>query len=251
MEYSYASDRGRVRQNDEDAIFILRAGGFHSGIAHDRNLFFLADGMGGPNAGEVASALAVKSISEKIMPYLASAHEADWHELLCKAFQDANKEIARHSAANRTLSGMGTTMVSVVLSGYDLFVFNVGDSRLYVLDAAEVELRQITKDHSVVQELIDSGRLTAEDGKHHPQKGLLTRALGTHPAVYPDSCKVELEPGNYVLLCCDGLSDVLSDEEIRETIVKAEDLKNACSALIDAANNAGGPDNISVILIRI
>ena len=251
MEYSYASDRGRVRQNDEDAIFILRAGGSHSGIAYDRTLLLLADGMGGLNAGEIASALTVKSIGEKIMPYLASSHEADWHALLCKASQDANKEIAQHSARNRNLSGMGTTIVSAVLSGYDLFVSNVGDSRLYVLDAAEGALRQITKDHSVVQELIDSGRLTAEDGKHHPQKGLLTRALGTHPAAYPDSCKVELEPDNYVLLCCDGLSDVLSDEEIRETIVKAEDLKNACSALIDAANNAGGPDNISVILIRV
>jgi PPM family protein phosphatase len=251
MDYFYASDRGLARQNDEDSIHILRASFSRSGASHERTLFLLADGMGGPNAGEIASALAVKSVSEKIAPYLASSCEAQWHEILCGAFQDANREIALHSAGNRNLSGMGTTMVSAILSGYDLFISNVGDSRLYVLDAAEGEFRQITKDHSVAQELIDSGRLAAEEGKRHPQKGLLTRALGTHPTTYPDNYRVELEPGNYVLLCCDGLSDVLSDEEIRETIINAADLKNACCALIDAANNVGGPDNISVILIRV
>lgn len=251
MEYSYASDRGLLRQNDEDAILILRSSGSAYGIACERTVFLLADGMGGPNAGEKASALAVRLISEKIMPYLASRNEADWHDILCKAFQDANKEIARHSTGNRDYAGMGTTTVSAVLSGYDLFVSNIGDSRLYVLDPLDGELKQITKDHSIVQELIESGRLSPEEGKRHPQKGLLTKALGTNPIVYPDNFQVILEHGSIILLCCDGLTDVLSDEEIKRIILEERDLKTACAKLIDAANGKGGPDNVSVILLRV
>ncbi|MFZ2454974.1 MAG: Stp1/IreP family PP2C-type Ser/Thr phosphatase [Candidatus Altiarchaeia archaeon] len=251
MEYSYASDRGRLRQKDEDSILIVRESFSYSGAAHERTLFLLADGMGGRSAGEIASMLAVKKIAEKVMPHMSSRGDADPKTLLCGAIEYASREIAQYSAGNVNLSGMGSTIVSAILSGYDLHVAHAGDSRLYVIDPQTQDIRRITKDHSVVQELIAAGKLTTGEAGRHPQRGLLTRALGTHPAVHPDSCSVGLEMGSYVLLCCDGLTDVLPEEEIKETILKASDLKNACSALIDAANNAGGPDNISVILIRV
>lgn len=249
MEYYAASDKGLIRERDEDSLATLHTSLFFSGEKKERALFILADGLGGHRAGEVASREAVKKFLAEVSEYLLSEKEYYWPDILENALKETNKALYEYSLRRPAYAGMGTTLISALISEDTLFAISVGDSRLYILK--EKELFQVTKDHSVVQEMIDRGEISKEEARHHPKKSLLTRAVGIEPSVEADHYSLDLKGCSQILLCCDGLTDVVSDEEIRFTLMTSQTPEKACKSLIEMANKAGGPDNISLILIRL
>jgi protein phosphatase len=251
MDAYQVSDKGRARQENEDNTLIIRVSSAGSAGAQERYFLALADGMGGHRGGEVASSLAVRKAAEYVFPALSSPEERDWPALLDKSLKEANARIYGMACSDPSLEGMGTTLVCAIVSANRLYAANIGDSRMYLIDRERMDIRQITKDHSVVGELVESGGITKAEARNHPQRGRLTRSLGFHPSAEADIFSLEPEPGTVVLLCSDGLTDVLTDAQIMDAVVSAADLKEAGCALVDAANNSGGPDNISVILLRI
>ena len=226
------TDAGRKRRRNEDAF------------VHDPPLFAVADGMGGAKAGEVASRLAAAAFRE--------FHEADElgpEERVTAIIQEANRRIYERARSDAQASGMGTTITAALLVGNGVAVGHVGDSRAYRLRGDQLE--QLTEDHSLVADLVRSGRLTAEEADTHPQRSVITRALGTDPEVDVDTFTVEAEPGDLFLLCSDGLTTMVADEEITDIVRGADDLAQATKALVKAANRAGGEDNITVVLFSL
>jgi serine/threonine protein phosphatase PrpC len=228
------SDTGRVREHNEDAI----AWNAEQGWA------VVADGMGGHQAGEVASAIAIEVIGEQ----LQAAAGVDKAAALQAVVVEANRAIHQQATAQPRLLTMGTTVVAVGLDETHLYCAHVGDSRLYRLRAGE--LRQLTTDHSLVQELVDEGMIDAEQARTSGQKNVITRALGLEATVEVALGESELCDGDSYLLCSDGLSNMLRDEEIA-ALLAGEALPEVARGLIDAANGHGGEDNISVIVIRV
>ena len=225
------SDTGRVREHNEDAI----AWNGEQGWA------VLADGMGGHQAGEVASAIAVERIGER----LQQRHDA---ATLQAAVEQANGEIWQQAQAQPRLHTMGTTVVAMVFDGEVLHVAHVGDSRLYRLRGGE--LAQLTRDHSLVQELVDEGMIDSEQARGSSQKNVITRALGLEAEVEVALGEDNPQADDTYLLCSDGLSDRLRDEEIAP-LLAGEALPEVARALVAAANERGGEDNISVIVVRV
>ncbi len=207
------------------------------------NLFLVADGMGGHNAGDYASRVAVETIVEKA----AASSETEPIRILEEAIQAANTLVRRRAARFSWLEGMGTTVVAAVCEGNSLWVANVGDSRLYV--ANDKGIRQITKDHSWVEEMVRRGEIDREAARNHANKNIITRAVGAEDTVNVDFFTVRLEEGDEILMCTDGLTNMLEDEEIRMILEGARDIVEKAQALVKAANEHGGRDNISVILI--
>ena len=208
------------------------------------NLFVVADGMGGHNAGDYASSHAVGIVVEEIR------EDADFNpvKVIRHAIESANTEIITQAQKDEKLRGMGTTMVAATIVGHYAYVANVGDSRLYV---AGEQIQQITKDHSLVQEMVRMGELNAEEARNHPDKNIITRALGAERTVDVDFFDLKLEPGNVVLMCSDGLSNMVEDDRIGEIISDTDrDLRERGQALISEANRNGGKDNIAIVLIE-
>ncbi|BEI61749.1 Stp1/IreP family PP2C-type Ser/Thr phosphatase [Blautia luti] len=208
------------------------------------NLFVVADGMGGHNAGDYASSHAVGIVVEEIR------EDADFNpvKVIRHAIESANTEIITQAQKDEKLRGMGTTMVAATIVGHYAYVANVGDSRLYV---AGEQIQQITKDHSLVQEMVRMGELNAEEARNHPDKNIITRALGAERTVDVDFFDLKLEPGNVVLMCSDGLSNMVEDDRIGEIISDTDrDLQERGQALISEANRNGGKDNIAIVLIE-
>ena len=240
MQTFSMTDTGRARQSNQDSVFCEE-----NGVGKFPNLFIVADGMGGHNAGDIASKIgieeAVRQIkaSEKVTPV----------GILEEAVQSANACIYENAEKNERFKGMGTTMVATTVIGETAYVVNVGDSRLYV---CKETLSQVTVDHSLVEEMVQSGKLQKEEMRTHPNKNIITRALGTNPEVKADCFEIEVEEGDVLLLCSDGLSNMLEDKTI-ESIIKQneENMEKAAKQLVDEANAAGGKDNISVVLVRI
>jgi PPM family protein phosphatase len=230
-EHFYDSDLGRQRQGNEDNLFVRAP------------LFVVADGMGGAQAGEVASELAVKQF-EGGLPDGVSPGAA-----LADLIRRANAEIHRQSADDPDLAGMGTTVTAAYLDGENVVVAHVGDSRAYLL--RDGDLIRLTRDHSLVGELVARGKLTEEQAETHPQRSVITRALGTEPDVDVDTFTVEAQPDDLYLLCSDGLTDMISADEIFAVLDGSDDLEVAARALIEAANAGGGEDNITVVLFQI
>ena len=230
------SDVGLARSGNEDSYFC------------GRTVFAVADGLGGHQGGEVASAAAVAPLEALDGRELATSTEAA--EALAAAIQEANSAILDRAAGDPSLWGMGTTMTAAaVTTDGHLQLAHVGDSRAYLLRDGALE--QLTTDHTVVAELVRRGRLTPELAAIHPERSILTRAVGLDPRVpvdLPDP--LELQPGDQVLLCSDGLTEAVGDGQITELLSAAPDGHAACRSLIDAANDAGGPDNITVVLVR-
>lgn len=224
---------GRVRSSNQDSL--LEAG----------DLFVVADGMGGHNGGEVASALAVETVRE--------AFNAPTTDLLVEAIQAANEAILAKAADDPSLQGMGTTVVAlaaVVTEGEErIAIANVGDSRCYLLE--DDRLRQITKDHSVVQTLVDNGQITKAEAEVHPQRNILTRALGIDPKVMTDSWELLPFAGDRYLLCSDGLFNEVSPATIIETLQAITEPSEAAAELVRLANEGGGRDNISVVVVDV
>ncbi|HYV60447.1 MAG TPA: Stp1/IreP family PP2C-type Ser/Thr phosphatase [Acidimicrobiia bacterium] len=224
------TDVGRVRDGNEDD-FLDQA---------DRlGLVAVADGMGGHRAGEVASATALEALRAAV----ASG------EGLRDAIEGANEAVLEKSESDRELQGMGTTLTAGML-GTDgsLMVGHVGDSRAYLI--REGELRQITDDHSLVEEMVRGGELTPEQAEVHPQRSIITRALGIDPQVDVDVYPIELEPGDRILLCSDGLTTMLRPDEIANILGREQDSRRAAQLLVDAANAAGGEDNVTAVIVE-
>lgn len=226
------TDPGRVRRRNEDS-FVL-----------DPPLFAVADGMGGAQAGEVASRLTAAAFRE--------FHEADRlppDERLPAIIQEANRRIYERARADSDVSGMGTTVTAALLTGGRVTLGHVGDSRAYRIRNGELE--QLTEDHSLVGDLMRSGRLTPEEADAHPQRSVITRALGTDPEVDVDTLTVEAEPGDLFLLCSDGLTTMVADEDILGILDAAPTLDDAARTLVKAANTGGGEDNVTIVLFRV
>ena len=225
-----ATDVGRVRDGNEDAYLVDDAMG----------LVAVADGMGGHRAGEVASATALEALRAAITS----------GRPLRESIEDANEAVFSKSLTDTDLRGMGTTLTAATLvTGGILLVGHVGDSRAYLLH--DSELRQVTEDHSLVEELVREGRLTADEAAVHPQRSIITRALGVDASVEVDVYPIELAPGDRFLLCSDGLTGMVQPDDIAATLRRESDPARAASQLVDAANHAGGEDNITVVVVAV
>lgn len=230
---------GRKRKMNQDYVYSSE-----EPIGRLPNLFLVADGMGGHNAGEYASKVTVETIVENI----GDSPETDAVRIFDQAIQAANARIRKLAAASPFLEGMGTTVVAATCQGEHLRVANVGDSRLYVVNHDEI--RQITRDHSWVEEMVQRGGIGREEARNHPDKNIITRAVGAEDTVKADFFTVRIQEGDTILMCTDGLTNMLEDEEIRMILDGARDIVEKAQQLVDAANENGGKDNISVILIE-
>lgn len=232
------TDIGRKRKINQDYVY---ASG--EPIGRLPNLFIVADGMGGHNAGDFASKVTVETIVQEI----ADSGEENPVRALEAAIQKANHVIRKTASEYAALEGMGTTVVASVCLEGRLEVANVGDSRLYVINE---EIRQITVDHSLVEEMVRIGGIAREEARNHPDKNIITRAVGVSNMVETDFFTVDLKAGDKILMCSDGLTNMLEDEAIREIVRGEQDIEKKAQALVKAANDNGGKDNISVILIE-
>ncbi len=243
LEFFSATDTGRARNNNEDSVDIDEAS----------SLIVLADGMGGYNAGEVASGMATSFIKAELGRWLqeasANASDTDVRRAMDICVDNANRAIFNAANSNPQYAGMGTTLVVGVFREGRLLMGHVGDSRGYRLRSGR--LQQITHDHSLLQEQIDAGLITAEQAAFSANKNLVTRAVGVEDTVLLETHLHDLMPGDIYLLCSDGLSDMLDDESIAHLLQAYDSIAEAGAALIEAANDAGGKDNISVILARV
>lgn len=230
------TDLGNVREINEDYL------GYHEDI--EKRIYVIADGMGGHNAGEIASKLAVDTTIEYINSICSLE---DLEKVLKEAIEFSNKKIYNLSKTKDYLNGMGTTITACLISGGKMAVANVGDSRCYIIN--NNSMRQVTKDHSLVQQLLDAGTITEEEAYVHPNKNIITRALGTFHDVKVDTCLIDLKNVYKVMLCTDGLSNSLTDDEMYEIILN-NDNDTACYKLVELSKQRGGKDNITVIIFE-
>jgi protein phosphatase len=234
-----ATDRGRKRPSNEDA--------FAYSVEH--GVFLVCDGMGGAAAGEIASSLAVEETLRHLTRQNGNRPDGPaLAELAEQAVANANDAIFRSAERNVKLSGMGTTLVGLIVDDRRVLVFNVGDSRCYLF--RNRRLQQLTLDHSLVEEQVRLGRMTRAEALRSPLRNVITRALGTQSRVTPDVFEHEAEPGDLFLLCSDGLTRELTDAQIQSLLCSDLTLAVLCSRLIEAAIHAGGHDNITCLLVR-
>lgn len=239
MQVSVKSDIGLVRQTNQDAY---RHETF--GSSKTVHFFAVADGMGGYRAGEVASRLALDAVAEEIGRAVEAGRPLP--DALEEAMNVANRAIIRQSLSDPECLGMGTTLTVTVVSGGFLHIGHVGDSRAYIL--RDGRLTQVTRDHSLVAELVRNGDLTEEQAQNHPQRNILTQAFGSDLRVKADITTLPLRPGDLLLLCTDGLTSAVPSAAIEEALAKAENLEQACDRLVAMANERGGHDNVTVLL---
>ena len=239
------TDVGKVREVNQDSFANIDMLG----------LYIVADGMGGHAAGEKASLSAVTTAIEVFSSYdfeekklMGSDVTLTIEDVIKIALKEANNRIIQASISSVHLQGMGTTGVISILYGDKVFLGNVGDSRAYLINAEGI--KQISRDHSVVQDLKDQGLITEEEAKVHPYRNVITRCLGMQADIEVDTFNLDFNVGDRVLMCTDGLTNHVTNEEIRATVIENEDLDVACKALIDKANERGGTDNITVVILH-
>lgn len=235
------TDIGRYRKLNEDSYFIYRNELLVGGM--------VADGMGGHNAGEVASKMATELIKSGIMDgFYPDMDYMELSELIRRVYIEVNSEIFRKSRVERGAAGMGTTATAAFVYRGKLITANVGDSRVYAVKDGKI--RQLTKDHSYVEELIEMGELSPENAKNHPQKNYITRALGTEDFVKTDILINEYN-GETIVICSDGLTNLVADEQIADIVTENEDFDAAAKALVRLANQKGGADNITCVVFEV
>jgi protein phosphatase len=240
MRISAKTDVGKVRPNNQDSY---AAGEFQNGVTW----VVVCDGMGGYRGGNIASSAAVKTISERITgSYRENMTSSSIKNLLVTSITNANFEIFDMASANEELKGMGTTVVAALITKKAIYIAHAGDSRAYL--AADGKLRQITKDHSVVQELVDSGEITREQAMDHPQKNLITRALGVEEIVKVDFTVEDIKGDETLLICTDGLTNEVTEDEILR-VLSEKPFEEVADTLVDMANENGGNDNITAVAI--
>lgn len=243
MIYAAKSHIGLVRTMNQDGYAVVED--LPVGV-----LFVVADGMGGPQAGDVASRIAVERVTEYVGRHLSA--EANPREVVSSAIADANEEIYRQAAAVPEYAGMGTTIVCALALADRMVVAHVGDSRAYALTGGE--FRQVTEDHSLVAELVRRGHLSASEARHHPQRNIVTRSLGTEPVSIPDLTELPWGEGDVLLLCSDGLSNLVEDDELKAFLEQArgaranQDVSAAVDAMIQLALDRGGTDNVTALV---
>ncbi len=234
-------DKGVIRNSNQDAFV---AGQLSPEIA----FAIVCDGMGGANAGNIASEIAVKTISEYLYnSYRENLKVDDIEKIVKNAILSANMQVFERASKNEALSGMGTTVVLAVVKNDEAVIAHVGDSRIYVLNDT---LTQLTKDHSIVQSLIESGKISPDDAKVHPRKNVITRALGVENEVIVDTDFISLQKEDTLLLCTDGLTNFVAEDKILETY-KQNDIALVAEKLVDLANLGGGGDNITVVTLTV
>ena len=224
------TDIGCLRDHNEDSLVVTPP------------LFAVADGMGGHAAGEVASEIAVRVLSE-----LAPEHPDV--EALGRAIEEANRAVIQAAREGRGRQGMGTTMTAAMLEGERLVIAQVGDSRAYLLHQGK--LQQLTRDHSLMADMIEAGQLTPEEARTHPQRSVITRALGSDAHLHPDIYEINVETGDRLLICSDGLSGMIFDDQIENTLRRVQDPQRCASPLVNEAIAAGGHDNVTVIVADV
>lgn len=231
------TDIGRKRKLNQDFVYSS-----DEPVGNLKNVYIVADGMGGHQAGDYASKCTVETMVREIR----GCFEQSPIRILSKAIRIANDQVRRKAREDESLYGMGTTVVAATFLGRYLQVANVGDSRLYIINE---EVRQITRDHSLVEEMVRMGGLDRETARNHPDKNIITRAIGARDTIEIDFFHEELKSGDLVLMCSDGLTNMLEDEEIGRILKTPGTIEEKAERLIDAANQNGGRDNIAVILI--
>lgn len=237
------SDQGCVRKQNQDAYHIEQL---------DRNtqLCIVCDGMGGAKSGNIASSLAVDVFAQEVKrSWMASMDQDKIDQMLRSAVKLANFTVFDQAQQFEEFDGMGTTLVAVLIRSRHATVVNVGDSRAYKVDADGI--RQLTKDHSLVQMMVERGELTPELARTYPGKNLITRAIGTEPMVMCDIFHLELSKGDFLLLCSDGLSNMMDEQEILFEVAHGVNKQYCCQRLLDIAKNRGAPDNVTSILIAV
>lgn len=241
MKSVHYTDKGKVRQHNEDSV----------GVFSNKDgdcLAVVADGMGGHRAGDVASSLTINKFEElwKSQGKFTTADQAEsW---LQDKIREINREVFQHSQSNMECEGMGTTVVAAICTENFATVVNIGDSRGYILN--ESGFSQLTEDHSLVNELVRSGQISKEDAEHHPRKNVLLRALGTEEKVEMDTRTIIFEEDDIILLCSDGLSNKVSQEEMKEILSGGVDLDEIGKQFISLANENGGEDNITLAIVK-
>ncbi|MEF9946094.1 MAG: Stp1/IreP family PP2C-type Ser/Thr phosphatase [Lachnospiraceae bacterium] len=230
------TDVGRKREVNQDYVYTSE-----KPVGKLLNLFVVADGMGGHKAGDFASKYTVEVLERELLNSVKEEPE----EMICEAIKSANRKLIEAAGKDVKLEGMGTTLVVATVMESTLYFANVGDSRLYLINHG---IKQLSKDHSLVEEMVRLGGINEEDAKHHPDKNIITRAIGAKETVDIDFFEYRLRKGDVILMCTDGLSNMVEDEEIFNIVQGRRDLVEAAEQLIERANENGGKDNIGVIL---
>ena len=231
-------DIGKCREINQDYIFVSE-----EPIGNLPNLFLVADGMGGHKAGDLASEYTVAKVQEAVSKSMQTIP----YQILKGAFQYANQKLLEKAGESDSYTGMGTTLVAATVKNDAVYVVNVGDSRLYKIGD---KIEQITEDHSLVEEMVRMGEISKEQARNHPDKNIITKAMGVSDTVEPDYFDTDLQKGECLLMCSDGLTNMVSDRQIKEIGELRTDLESCAKELIRAANQNGGRDNIAVVLIE-
>lgn len=243
MQYYGLSDIGKRRKENQDKIYLIEPNS-------EINLFILADGMGGANAGSVASSTAIEFVRNFIMQRIndISMTREAIEKLIKDAMCEANNYVYSKSKEVKEYAGMGTTLITVIVHKNKVYIGHIGDSRVYRI--RKNIIRQLTKDHSYVEALVQNGSITKEEAKNHPQKNVLLRVLGCEKNVEPDIITKGFLTDDVLLICSDGLTNMLETDEIYDIVIEnKDDPENGCKKLLEEANSRGGYDNISIILI--
>ncbi len=236
------TDVGAVRQQNQDSYYIEQ-------VEPDMGLGLVCDGMGGARAGNVASRLAVETFRDTAHGQTQDQWRGEPEALLHFAAEQANQAVWYRAGIDPDCRGMGTTMVAALVIGETAYLLNIGDSRAYLV--REDGISRITRDHSVVEDLVARGDITPEQARQHPQKNLITRALGAEEKVRADLYRQKVAPGDTLLLCSDGLINVVTDQEILYEVIHGGAHENCCRRLLDIALSRGAPDNVTVVLMQM
>ena len=238
MKISSLTDIGNTREMNQDYLYSSE-----ESVGKLPNLFLVADGMGGHKAGEFAS----RYVVEHIVRSIKGSKGEEAVGILSESIETANRKLKEYADAHQQMRGMGTTIVAAVIQGRTLLVANVGDSRLYIVGD---EITQVTQDHSLVQEMVRLGQMDPQSAKNHPDKNIITRAVGVSEKVKIDIFERQLRAGEYIILCSDGLTNMVEDSVILQILHGAGSLSDKAERLIELANKNGGKDNITVIIIE-
>lgn len=244
MKLFGVTDVGRHRRDNQDSCVFRTLDG--------AALLAVFDGMGGARAGQVASSVAAETFTAAVVERFAQGARDDpdwWEDVLADACTQANRQVFKLAQSNPEYRGMGTTLVAALALPGESYVVNVGDSRCYLIENGQI--RQVTVDHSMVQLLVDRGEITPEEARRHPQKNLITRALGVEPTVDCDLLRVETGQGSRLLLCSDGLSNVLTDQTLLQTSLEESEPEALCRRLLDMTLEQDAPDNVTVVLAQL
>lgn len=243
LDFCTRTDIGNTRNANQDFC------GYHVADKYEIAFFFVADGMGGHNAGEIASSMAAITFVDASKDFFDIDSISGLERFVVHTIKKANALIYRRAQDTLALRGMGTTFVAATVTEKFFMIANVGDSRAYIIK--DQQIKQITRDHSYVQYLVEQGLIDEDEARNHPRKNEITRALGAGEDVEVDIFIDYYEKGDYLLLCSDGLTNMISDEDIRISVAEGNDVHAACEGLIQKAKKAGGTDNISVALIKL